>query len=241
MHYRFLGKSALQASVIGLGGNTFGPPHQDERMTHRILHAAQDLGVNFVDTAMGYGEGKSEMFIGTALEGRRDKWIVATKYSFGAMGTNRPRDHIHKCAEDSLRKLRTDYIDLFQLHQPNLDVDEDEILRAMDELIAAGKVHEIGATNHQSWHMAMNIYAARTLGLKHYITAQDHYNLLRRQIEAELVPFAQHYDVSIIPYFPLGGGFLTGKYRKDQPPPPGTAVPWEAASSPGTPATGTMR
>jgi len=191
-------------------------------MTANILHAAQDLGINFVDTAMGYGEGHSEEYIGSGLEGRRDKWVIATKYNFRGLGESRPWDHIRKCVEDSLRKLRTDHIDLFQLHQPNLSVNEDEILRAMDDLVKSGKVREIGASNHQSWHMAKNIYTARTLGTKHYITAQDNYNLLRRQIEADLVPFATQYGVSIIPYFPLGGGFLTGKYKQDAPPPPGS-------------------
>ncbi len=222
MRHRRLSRSTLTVSVIGLGGNTFGPPRQDEQMTRRILHFAQDLGINFVDTAMSYGEGKSEEFIGTALEGRRDKWVVATKFSLRNLGEKSPRDHIRMCAENSLRKLRTDYIDLFQLHQPNLEVAEDEILRALDDLTSAGKVREIGASNHHSWHLAKNLYTARTLGVKHYITSQEHYNLLRRQIEVDLVPFAEHYGVDIIPFFPLAGGFLTGKYKKDVPPPSGS-------------------
>lgn len=222
MRYTRLGNSDLNVSVVALGGNTFGPPRIDEKATHAVIAAAQDFGINFVDTAMGYGEGKSEEYLGTAMQGRRDKWIIATKYNFRGKGDMSVRDWINQCLESSLRKLRTDYIDLYQLHQPNLTINEEEILRTMDDLIKAGKIREIGASNHQSWHMAKNIYTARTMGVKHYITAQDHYNILRRQIEAELVPFCNHYGVSIIPYFPLAGGFLTGKYRKGEPPPEGS-------------------
>lgn len=220
MQYRKIG--SLEVSAVGLGGNTFGPPRIDEPATHAVLHAAEDLGINFVDTAMGYGEGHSEEYIGTGLQGRRDKWVIATKYNFRGIGDMRPWDYIHKCCDDSLRKLQTDYIDLWQLHQPNLNVHEDEILRAMDDLIKAGKVREIGASNHQSWHMMHNIHTARTLGTQHYVSSQDHYNILRRQIEQDIVPFANYSGVKIIPFFPLAGGFLTGKYQKDVPPPPGT-------------------
>src|SRR5260370_23869454 len=121
MKYRKLGSSDLTVSAIGLGGNTFGPPRIDEAMTHRVIDADQDLGINFVDTAAGYGEGESEKYIGTAMQGRRDKWIIATKFNFRGMGSARPWEHIHKTCEESLRKLQTDYIDLYQLHMPNYD------------------------------------------------------------------------------------------------------------------------
>ena len=222
MKYRQLGNSDLRVSAIGLGGNTFGPPRLDEAQSVRVLHAAQDLGVNFVDTAMVYGEGQSEAFIGTAMQGRRDKWVIATKYNFRNLGDAKVGDFIAQCAENSLRKLKTDYIDLYQLHFPNLKVREEEILLAMDRLVKAGKVREIGASGHTSWHLSKNIYLARAMGVKSYITAMDHWNLLRRQVEQELTGFAEAYQLSIIPYFPLGGGFLTGKYKKDQPPPPGS-------------------
>jgi aryl-alcohol dehydrogenase-like predicted oxidoreductase len=219
MEYRQLGNSALNVSAIGLGGNTFGPPRIDEAMTHRVIDAAQELGINFVDTAAGYGEGRSEEYIGTAMQGRRDRWVIATKFNFRGMGDARARDYIQRTCEASLRKLQTDYIDLYQLHQPNLDVPEDELLRAFDDLVRSGKVRTIGASNHTAWHMAQNVYTARLLGVQHYATAQDHYNVLRRQIEAELVGFCTRFGISIIPYFPLAGGFLTGKYRRGEPPP----------------------
>lgn len=223
MEYRNIGNTDLKVSRVALGGNTFGPPRLDEAQSIKTIHAADDLGVNFVDTAMGYGQGQSEIFVGKALAGgRRDRWVIATKFNFRGLGDMAVGDYIAKCAEDSLRKLQTDRIDLYQLHQPNLKVREEEILLALDKLIRAGKVREIGASNHQSWHMAKNIYLARSMGVKHYVTAQDHYNLLRRQIEADLLPFLEHYGVSLIPYFPLAGGFLSGKYHQGEAPPPGS-------------------
>lgn len=221
MEYRNLGNSSLRVSVVGLGGNTFGPPRIDEAMTHRVIHAAMDLGINFVDTAIGYGEGKSEEFIGTALTGgRRDKMVVATKLSLRNLGDKTARERVRENCQTSLRKLQTDHIDLLQIHMPNSVIPADELLRAFDDLVQEGKVREFGACNHQSWQMAESMFTARTLGTKSFVSAQNHYNLLRRQIEAELVPFCKAYGVSVIPYFPLGGGFLTGKYRRDEPPPP---------------------
>lgn len=222
MQYRQLGNSDLKVSAVALGGNTFGPPRLDEAGSIRTIHAAGERGVNFIDTAMGYGEGQSEIFVGKAIAGQRDKWVIATKFNFRGLGDGNVADFIEKCADESLRKLNTDHIDLYQLHQPNLKVNEEEILRGLDRLVKAGKVREIGSCNHQSWHLAKNAYLGRAMGVKSYITAQDHWNLLRRQLEAEVVPFSKEYGLSIIPYFPLAGGFLTGKYKKDEPPPAGS-------------------
>ncbi len=222
MRYRNLGSSDLKVSVVALGGNTFGPPRIDEQATHRVIHAAQDLGINFVDSAILYGEGDSEKFIGSALEGRRDKWVIATKFHLRRLDGKRGWERIHEHAETSMKKLRTDYIDLLQIHFPSDEVPEDETLRALDDLVQSGKVREIGSCNYPSWRLAESLMTARILGTKPFITAQNHYNLLRRQIEAELVPFCDARNVSIIPFFPLGGGFLTGKYKKGEPPPPGT-------------------
>lgn len=222
MEYRNLGGSGLRASVIALGGNTFGPPRIDEAATHRVVHAAQDLGINFVDTANGYGEGQSERYLGTALQGRRDKWLIATKFNFRNREGKSVRQHVLDSCDESLGKLQTDYIDLYQLHQPAADVPVEELLRAMDDLVQAGKVREIGTCNYQSWQMAESLFTARTLGVKPFITAQNHYNLLRRQIEGELVRYCNRFGASIIPFFPLAGGFLTGKYHRDEAPPPGT-------------------
>ena len=222
MEYRKLGGSDLNVSVLGLGGNTFGPPRLDQEETSKVIHSAQDHGINFVDTAIGYGEGESEKYLGTALSGRRDKWVVATKFTLRRMEGARAWDRIHEHCETSLGKLGTDYIDLYQLHQPNSEVPEEEILRALDDLVKSGKVREIGACNYQSWQMAENSYTARTMGVKSFVSAQNHYNLLRRQIEAELDPYCSRFGVSLVPYFPLAGGFLTGKYKKDRPAPEGT-------------------
>jgi len=223
MEYRNLGGSALRVSVVGLGGNTFGPPRIDEAETHRVIHLAQDLGVNFVDTAIMYGEGDSERFIGTALaDGRRDKWVIATKFNLRRLEGKTPRDYIRDACDESLRKLGTDYIDLLQLHFPAANLPHDEVLRGFDDLVRAGKVREIGSCNFQSWQLAESNLTARVIGTRPFITAQNHYNLLRRQIEAELVPFCAARGVSVIPYFPLGGGFLTGKYRRGEPAPAGS-------------------
>ncbi|MDP3174943.1 MAG: aldo/keto reductase [Phenylobacterium sp.] len=222
MEYRKLGGTELNVSLVALGGNTFGPPRLDEAQSVRTIHAADDLGVNFIDTANLYGGGYSEAFIGTALADRRDRWVIATKFNLRNLGDANVADYITQACDNSLRKLNTDRIDLYQLHLPSLNTPEDEILRALDKLRQAGKVREIGASNHMSWHMAKNQYVARAMGVKPYVTAQDHYNLLRRHIEAELIPFANAYGVSIIPYFPLGGGFLSGKYKQGEAPPPGT-------------------
>ncbi len=221
MEYRNLGGSELRASVVALGGNTFGPPRIDEAATHRVIHAAQDAGINFVDTAIGYGEGQSENYVGTALQGRRDKWLVATKFNFRNLEGKSVRERIFEHCETSLGKLQTDYIDLYQIHQP-ANINEDEMLRALDDLVKAGKVREIGSCNYQSWQMAENMFTARTMGTKHFITAQNHYNLLRRNIEQELTKFCDRYGASIIPFFPLAGGFLTGKYVRGEAAPPGT-------------------
>lgn len=222
MEYRQLGGSELRTSVVALGGNTFGPPRIDEAATHRVVHSAQDLGINFVDTAIGYGEGESEKYLGTALAGRRDKWLVATKFNFRNRGDKSVREHIFDSVNTSLSKLQTDYIDLYQLHQPAPSVPEDEMLRALDDLVKAGKVREIGSCNYQSWQMAENLFTARTMGVKPFITAQNHYNLLRRNIEQELTKYCERFGASVIPYFPLAGGFLTGKYVRGEAPPPGT-------------------
>ncbi|WP_091741861.1 aldo/keto reductase [Phenylobacterium immobile] len=222
MEYRNLGNSDLRVSVVALGGNTFGPPRLDEAASIRTIHAAHDLGVNFVDTANGYGGGQSEIFVGKALADRRDKWVIATKFNLRNLGDANVGQYITDRCDESLKKLGVDHIDLYQLHQPSLKTPEHEILAALDRLVKAGKVREIGSSNHSAWHLAKSWYTARAMGVKSYITAQDHYNMLRRQIEAELVPFTKEFGLSIIPYFPLGGGFLTGKYTKGEAAPAGT-------------------
>ena len=222
MEYRQLGTSDLKVSAVGLGGNTFGPPRIDQEMTSRNIHRALELGVNFIDTAVTYGQGKSEEFIGNALKGRRDHVIIATKFSLGDMGDETPRQRIERHCEESLRKLQTDHIDLYQTHFPAPSMPPEEILRPLDDLVKQGKVRYIGQCNYAAWRHCEALWTSRRLGLAEFVSAQNHYNVVRRQAELDLLPFCAAYQVGFIPYFPLGGGFLTGKYRPGQPPPPNT-------------------
>jgi aryl-alcohol dehydrogenase-like predicted oxidoreductase len=219
---RCLGHSDIRVTTVGIGANTFGPPRLDEEQSKRVVDAALDLGVNFVDTAFVYGQGKSEEFLGRALRGRRDRMVIATKYYFKAAGEGSVSDRIVAQAEASLRKLGTDYIDLYQMHLPEPGAAADEVLEAMDLLTRSGKVRAIGACNYASWRLDETAHIAKTLGTSGFCTVQNYYNLLCRDIEREVIPWCRLYGVSVIPYHPLGGGFLTGKYRPGEPPPPGT-------------------
>jgi aryl-alcohol dehydrogenase-like predicted oxidoreductase len=219
---RPLGSTGIEVSVVGLGGNTFGPPRLDEAQTKRVIDAAFDLGVNFVDTALVYGQGLSEEFLGRCLGARRGDMIVATKFNFRVAGEGTPGERIVAQAETSLRKLATDYIDLYQIHTPDPSVPAEEILGALDSLVKAGKVRAIGACNYASWRMAEAAHVAQVNGLTAFGTLQNYYHLLAREIESEIVPWCRGNSVGILPYHPLGGGFLTGKYREGQPPPAGT-------------------
>lgn len=219
---RRLGTSDLEVSVVGLGGNTFGPPRLDAEQSARVIHAALDLGVNFVDTAIGYGEGHSEEFIGNALGNRRDEMLIATKFNFRDLGEQTPGQRIAAHAEDSLRKLGTDHIDLYQIHQASPNVPAEEILTALDKLVREGKVRAIGASNYSSWRLAEAEFLSRELGTARFVTVQNYYHLFARQTESEVDPFCTKYNLSILPFHPLGGGFLTGKYHLGVPPPAGS-------------------
>jgi aryl-alcohol dehydrogenase-like predicted oxidoreductase len=222
MEYRQLGTSEIQVSVVGLGGNTFGPPRIDEQATKQAIHAALDLGVNFVDTADAYGQGESETYIGNALRGQRDRVVIGTKFNFHNLKGTSPEQRLMTSAEASMRKLQTDYIDLLQLHMPDDIVRTEELLLALDRLVRAGKVRAIGASNYSSWRLAESAILARTLGTAQFATIQNHYSLLHRHPEQEVLQACHRYGVSMIPYHPLAGGLLTGKYGKGEPPPPGT-------------------
>jgi aryl-alcohol dehydrogenase-like predicted oxidoreductase len=205
-----------------MGGNTFGPPRLDEAQTVAVIHAALDLGVNFVDTAIGYGEGHSEEFIGKALGNRRDEMVIATKFNLRNLGDQTVEQRIKAHAEESLRKLNTDRIDLLQIHQPSPSTPPEQILKPLDDLVRAGKVRAIGASQYSSWRLAEAEYIARELGAARFVTVQNYYHLFARANEAEVEPFCAAYNVSILPYHPLGGGFLTGKYHFGEPPPKGS-------------------
>ncbi len=223
MKYRQLGNSDLKVSVVGLGGNTYGPPRIDQEMTSRNMHHAQELGINFVDTAAGYGRGESEAYIGNALKDRSSDWIIATKFNLRNREEGESvRDRIFKHCETSLAKLQTDCIDLYQNHFPDQSVSAEEVLEPLAELVQQGKVRYIGESNYAAWrHMQMLELAKRTGGPE-MVSSQNHYNILRRHVELEVLPFCAANNVGFLPYFPLGGGYLTGKYVPGKPAPEGT-------------------
>ncbi|CAG7599499.1 1-deoxyxylulose-5-phosphate synthase YajO [Paenibacillus solanacearum] len=215
MRYRSLGKSGLQVSVLGLGTNAFGG-RADKETSIRVLHHAADSGINFIDTANIYTGTKSEEMIGEAFEGRRHDVILATKVGMkrgqGPNESGSSRYHIIKELEGSLRRLRTDYIDLYQIHAFDPKTPLEETLRALDDLVVSGKVRYIGASNYAAWQMMKALAISKSEGLNAYVTVQPGYSLVDRGVERELVPFCVDQGIGIIPYFPLAGGILTGKY-----------------------------
>jgi len=196
-----------------------------------IIDRAIDAGINFFDTANVYSRGRSEEVVGHALQrnGKRERIVLATKVH-GRMADDDPnalgnhRRHIIQQCEASLRRLRTDWIDIYQLHRPESGVPIDETLRALDDLVRAGKVRYIGTSTYAAWQLMEALWVARELGLNRFVTEQPPYHLLDRRIERELLPFARTYGVAIIPWSPLAGGYLTGKYPPGQPPPEGTRL-----------------
>ena len=225
MQYRRLGKSGLKVSVVGLGGNTFGR-FADAQQTARIVHAALDLGVNFFATADIYSRGVSEEFLGRALADRRRQAIVATKVH-GPMGDG-PNDrgssraHVLDGVQASLRRLKMDYVDLLQLHNWEDEAPIEETLGAVDDLVRWGKVRYIGCSNFTAWQLVWALWASERRGWESSISVQPEYSLLARGVEDELLPACQAFGIGVIPYFPLAGGVLTGKYREGEPAPPGT-------------------
>ena len=228
MEFRHLGRSGLQVSVVGLGCNNFGR-RCDADQTKLVVDKAIELGVNFFDTANVYGPGGlSEEYLGRALSGRRHQVVVATKFGMrmgsAPMESGGSRRHIMASVEDSLRRLGTDYIDLYQFHTPDPRTPIDETLRALDDLVSAGKVRYIGHSNFAGWQAAEAHFVAQANHLAPFVSAQNEYNLLDRRIERELVPACNAYRLSVLPYFPLASGFLTGKYRPGEPAPVGTRL-----------------
>ena len=232
MTYRRLGNSGLVVSVVGVGCNNFGRK-LDAAGTRAVVDAALDVGINFFDTADIYGEpkGSSEEMLGAALRGRRDDVVVATKFGMDMAGLNGPdhgargaRRYIVRAVEASLRRLGTDWIDLYQMHQPDPGTPIEETLSALDDLVRAGKVRYLGNSNFAGWQIADAAWAARTHGWAPFVSAQNHYSLLHREAEAEVVPAAQHFGLGVLPYFPLADGLLTGKYRRNVPPPAGSRL-----------------
>lgn len=227
MEYCRLGSSGLKVSRIGLGAGNIGL-RLDEQTSISIVHHALELGINFIDTADWYGKGKSEEFVGKAVKHKRAHVIIATK--FGSTMGDDPnerggsRHYIIKAVEASLRRLGTDYIDLYQMHVVDPSTPIEETLRALDDLVRAGKVRYIGCSNYAAWQLGEALWTSRVVRLEAFVTIQARYNLLDRRIEPELVPLCQKYGVGILPWGPLAGGFLTGKYRRGEPPPASTRL-----------------
>ena len=225
MQYRNLGSSGLKVSAIGLGTNQFGGK-VDLETTKNIIAAALEAGVNFIDTADIYQEGRSEENIGKALAGKRSEALLATKV-YGEVGEG-PNDrgasrlHIMQGVEASLRRLQTDTIDLYQIHVWDEDTPIDETLRALDDLVHSGKVRYIGASNFSACQLVWSNALAELRGWNKFVSIQPHYHMFERGIEEELVPACQYFDIGILPYFPLAGGFLTGKYKQGKPAPEGS-------------------
>ena len=230
MRHTRLGRSGLTVSVIGLGCNNLGRPGTatlEQAGTDAVVHAALDAGITFFDVADIYGAepGLSEERLGRALGARRDEGVIGTKFGMdmgglagddgGARGSRR---YIVRAVEDSLRRLGTDWIDLYQFHTPDPATPIEETLRALDDLVRAGKVRYVGHSNRAGWQIAQAEYVARELGVERFVSAQNHYNLLDRRAELEVVPAAAEFGLGVLPYFPLANGLLTGKYSQGDAP-----------------------
>ena len=231
MEYRNLGSSNLKVSEIGLGSDTFGRDI-NEQATIAIINHALDLGINYIDTADVYGwGGRSEKFVGKAIKGKRSQVIIATKFGVAVVenapqGTSRDglgsRDYVMKAVDASLKRLDTDYIDLYQFHMPDPTTPIEETLQAMNDLVRAGKVRFIGCSNFSAWELCEALWISKVAGLDSFVSVEPRYNLMERSIEEELAPCCQTYNIGVIPWYPLAAGFLTGKYRRGEAIPAGT-------------------
>lgn len=221
------GDAAISISAVGLGCNAFGR-RIDAAATERVVHAAIDAGITFFDTAEGYGNGQSEDFIGRALGRRRSEVVIATKFGWGLQHVPGKgagsRENIRVAVDASLKRLRTDVIDLYQLHKPDATTPIAETLAAMNELIGEGKVRLIGCSNFSAAQLDEAVDAARAAGISSFVTAQNPWSVLNRGIEDVLVPRCEALGVGILPYYPIERGLLTGKYRRGAPAPEGARL-----------------
>ena len=227
MQSRAIGKSGLRVSEIGLGCNNFSA-RLDFEGSRAVVNKALDLGITLFDTADVYGNTGSESFLGRLLGDRRMDIVLATKFAMqigpDARNQGASRGYIMRAAEASLARLQTDWIDLYQVHMPDSQTPIEETLRALDDLVRQGKVRYLGVSNFSAWSVVDAQWTARHLGLNGLISCQDRYNLLERQIEAELIPAMLAHGLGLLPYYPLGGGFLSGKYKRGAPVPEGTRL-----------------
>ena len=222
MEYRNLGSSGLRVSLVGLGCNNFGM-RLDLEQTRAVVDRAFDLGITLFDTADMYGgRGGSETQLGKILGHRRKDIVLASKFGMAMSddGTKigASRRYIMSAVEDSLRRLKTDWIDLYQLHQPDPLTPLDETMQALDDLVTQGKIRYIGCSNLPSWQVVESQWISKSMGLNRFVSCQDEYNILNRNIEAELIPAMQKYGCGLLPYFPLASGLLTGKYKRTEMP-----------------------
>jgi aryl-alcohol dehydrogenase-like predicted oxidoreductase len=229
MEYRILGRAGVNVTTLCLGTMNFGP-RTSEADSIELIRRALDAGINFIDTANFYGQpldegrgqGTTERIVGKALQGKRDRIVLATKF-FATMNQDDPncrggsRRHVIQACEASLRRLQTNHIDLYQMHRPDPAIPIDETLRALDDLVRAGKVRYIGTSTFAGWQLMESLWTSDRLYLNRFVSEQPRYSLIDRRIENEVVPVAQKYGIAILPYSPLGGGVLTGKYRRNTP------------------------
>ncbi len=240
MKYRKLGSAGVKVSQLCLGAMTFGEADDksfmhkvgsDEKTSFNVMNRALELGINFIDTADVYGQdGLSERIIGAWFERdqRRDEVVLATKFRFvmgeGPNKSGASRYRIMRCAEHSLKRLRTDHIDLYQIHMQDIDTPEDELLRALDDLVTQGKVLYTGCSNYAAYRLMDSLSLSRTKNLASFVTLQAQYSLVSRELEREHVPACRSQGLGILPWSPLASGFLSGKYRRNQAPPAGTRL-----------------
>ena len=222
MEMRWVGN--LHVSLVGLGCNNFGW-RLDAAQTSEVVHAALDAGINFFDTADIYGRTYSEDFLGRALGRRRSEVVIATKFGMAVDEKRRGArpDYVLQAAEDSLRRLGTDRVNLYQIHQPDATIPIADTLEALEKLVTAGKVREIGCSNFSADQL-QEAESAVSPGAPRFVSVQNEYSLLDREAEGEVIPVCERLGLAFIPYFPLASGLLTGKYRRGEPPPPGTRL-----------------
>jgi len=226
MQYRRLGKAGVQVSVIGLGTNRFGSESVSQKDVDAMMDTAEELGINFIDTANIYTKGRSEETLGQALKGRWDRFVLATKFCMktgdGPNDKGGSRYHIMNAAEASLRRLQNDYIDLYYIHRWDEGTPVDETLRALDDLVRMGKVRYIGASEFAAWQMSESNVLADLRGWSAFTALQSHYHMMEREVEREVLPCCVAKEIGFVPFFPLAGGFLTGKYLRGEPAPAGS-------------------
>ena len=233
MEHRRLGTSGLKVSLAGLGTNNFGM-RLDYDQSAAVVEAALDAGINFFDTADIYGGGRSEEYLGRALGSRRQDVLIATKFAMpigeGTFTRGGSRHYIERAVAASLDRLGTDYIDVYQMHQPDPDTPIEETLEALTDLVRRGVVRYIGHSNFNGWQIADADWTARTRGLARFVSAQNEWSLLQRGVEAEVMPACRQFGLGQLPFFPLASGFLTGKYRRGADLPEGTRLAaWQRA------------